>query len=445
MRAHLVAALVVLALPLPRAPDGYPNRPIMIMAPANPGGGWDQTARVIQQVLLTQQIVPEPVEVFNRGGAGGTIGLAELVSRHRRDPYVLMIGGSVMVGAIVTHRSPFSLTDAVPLARLINEYEVVAVPPDSPYQTLRDLLEAFRRDPASVSWGGGSAGGIDHMLVGLLAREIGVAPSAVRYVAFTGGGDAAAAVMGGQVTAAVSGYGEWKGLADGKRVRLLGMSSPARIAPDAPSSFSESGIAVVLSNWRGIVAPPDITPEAQAWLIGALERMRGTAEWQTYLNNNHWQDSFLAGPAFREFLARDLESTAQILDALQLGEAGAGYAALGPWAFPLIVLAGLAMSMVAVALKARPHDGTSPVGRRGISPPVIQTAILLAAYLFGFERLGFVAATVVYFVLQSRILGSRYLRRDAIVAIGLTILAFVVFDRVLGVKLPPGQWYERSQ
>jgi putative tricarboxylic transport membrane protein len=439
---RLLAALVLLAAPLPRTPDGYPNRPIMIMAPANPGGGWDQTARVIQQVLLTQAITPEPVEVFNRGGAGGTIGLAELVSRHRRDPYVLMIGGSVMVGAIVTHRSPFSLTDAVPLARLINEYEVVAVPPDSPYQTLRALLDAFRRDPGSIAWGGGSAGGIDHMLVGLLAREMGVPPAAVRYVAFTGGGDAASAVMGGQVTAAVSGYGEWRGLADGGRVRLLGMSSPARIASDAPPSFSELGVNVVLSNWRGIVAAPEITPEARAWLIEALERMRETAEWQTYLKNSHWQDSFLAGAAFQEFLARDLESTAQVLDALQLGEAGAGYAALGPWVFPAIVLIGLAISVLAVARQSLPHSGAAPAARHGVGRPVIETAILLMAYLLAFERIGFVPATIAYLMLQPRILGSRNLRRDAIVAVALTLVAYGVFDRVLAVKLPPGQWLQ---
>lgn len=427
MRAHLLAAILLAGLP--RTPDGYPNRPVMIMAPANPGGGWDQTARVIQRVLLSNGIVPEPVEVFNRGGAGGTIGLAELVSRHRRDPYVLMIGGSVMVGAIVTHASPFSLTDTVPLARLINEYEVIAVPADSPHHTLQDLVEAFRRDPGSVSWGGGSAGGIDHMLVGLLAREVGVGPAAVRYVAFAGGGDAAAAVMGGQVTAVVSGYGELKGLADAGRVRLLGLSSPARISPEAPPPFVDSGINVVLSNWRGIVAAPDIPPAAQAWLIAALEQMRGTDEWQTYLKNNHWEDSFLAGPALGAFLARDLETTAQVLRALQLGQGGAGYAALGPWAFPSAVLIGLALSLVAVIRK-------SPQVSFSFQRPVVLTAIALAAYVLAFDRFGFLVATVPYLVGQSRILGSRRLRRDAIVALVLTLAAFGVFDRVLGVRLP---------
>ena len=426
---------------LARTAAGYPNRPILIMAPANPGGGWDQTARVIQHVLTGRQIAPEPVEVFNRGGAGGTIGLADLVSRHRRNPYVVMVSGSVMVGALVTHHSPFALTDAVPLARLVNEYEVVAVPAASPYRTLQQLLDAFRLNPAAVSWGGGSAGGIDHMLAGLLAREMGVPPGAVRYVAFTGGGDAAAAVMGGQVTAAISGYGEWKALADSGRVRLLAMSSRERIAPDAPPGLVESGVNVVLSNWRGLVAAPGIAPEARDWLIAALERMRGTEEWQTYLRNNSWEDSFLAGAAFEQFLADDLRTTSETLAGLQLGQGGAGYAAVGPWTFPSVLFVGLTLSLIA-AIHVESRRPRAP-STREIGRPVIQTAALLTGYLIAFERAGFVLSTFIYLVLQARILGSRHLRRDLIVALVISLLAFGLFDRLLQVSLPDGDWSSR--
>ena len=429
---------------LARTASGYPNRPILIMAPANPGGGWDQTARVIQHVLTGRQIAPEPVEVFNRGGAGGTIGLADLVSRHRRNPYVVMVSGSVMVGALVTHHSPFALTDAVPLARLVNEYEVVAVPAASPYRTLQQLLDAFRLNPAAVSWGGGSAGGIDHMLAGLLAREVGVPPGAVRYVAFTGGGDAAAAVMGGQVTAAISGYGEWKALADSGRVRLLAMSSRARIAPDAPPGLVESGVNVVLSNWRGLVAAPGIAPEARDWLIAALERMRDTEEWQTYLKNNSWEDSFLAGAAFEEFLADDLRITSETLAGLQLGQGGAGYAAVGPWTFPSVLFVGLTLSLIAAirveATDRHRLDADESVPNRRQS--VALTAALLTGYLIAFERAGFVISTFIYLVLQARILGSRRLRRDLIVALVISLLAFGLFDRLLQVSLPGGEWIE---
>jgi len=436
--AALFAAVLLHAdTPLPRTADGYPNRPLMIMAPANPGGGWDQTSRVIQHVLVSRKIVPVPVEVFNRGGAGGTIGLAELVSRHRRDPHVIMTGGAVMMGAIEAHQSPFTLNDTVPLARVMNEWETVVVPPSSPHRSLRELLASWKADPRGMTWGGGSAGGIDHILVGLLARNIGIPPSDVRYVAFAGGGEAAAAVMGGQVTAAISGYGEWKGLADGGRMRILATSSANRIAPDAPPTFIEEGVDLVVANWRCVLAPPGTTPEVRAWLIEALRQMRATPEWQAYLKNNYWEDSFLEGEAFERFLDHEIRSTKSALASVHLGESGQGYAAVGPWTFPSIVFAGLLISLVFVSRsKAPPSIREVPLQ----AAPLVLTAALLSAYIVAFERIGFVLATSLFMIFEARVLGSRRWLRDLIVSVAVTIVAFVLFDRLLNVKLPWGAW-----
>lgn len=424
--------------PVPRTADGYPNRPLMIMAPANPGGGWDQTARVMQHVLVSRGIAPVSVEVFNRGGAGGTIGLAELVSRHRRDPYVIMTAGAVMVGAIEAHKSPFTLKDTVPLARLINEYEAVAVPTTSPYRRLGELLDAWQTTPSSITWGGGSAGGIDHILVGLLARRLGIASDQVRYVAFSGGGDAAAAVMGGQITAAISGYSEWKGLADGGRLRVLATSSARRIADDAPPTFAEEGTDLTLANWRCILAPPDTSPEVRAWLLSALRRMRETTEWQTYLKNNYWEDAFLDGDAFDAFLAEEAATTKSVLAQINLGEGGSGYAAVGPWAFPSAVFVGLFISLVFVVTKGGPVESQreGPMQVR----PLVQTATLLALYVVAFERIGFVISTSAFMFLQARVLGSRRTVRDLLVSVIVTVTAYVLFDRLLNVKLPWGLW-----
>ncbi len=425
--------------PLPRTADGYPNRPLMIMAPANPGGGWDQTSRVIQHVLVSRHIVPVAVEVFNRGGAGGTIGLAELVSRHRRDPHVLMTGGAVMVGAIELHHSPFTLKDTVPLARLVNEYETVAIPPGSPHTSLRELLAAWKAAPRSMTWGGGSAGGLDHILVGMLAQRLGIASGDVRYVAFAGGGEAAAAVMGGQVTAAISGYGEWKGLADGGRIRLLATSSERRITDTAPPTFKEEGVDLAVANWRSVFAPPDTNAEARVWLVDALRRMRETPEWQSYLKNNFWEDSFLAGEELERFLEREIATTKSVLTSINLGEAGEGYAAVGPWTFPSVVFAGLLISMVFVLRAgAAPSSREIPIQ----TVPLMLTSALLTAYVVAFERIGFVLATALFMTLEARVLGSRKLARDLIVSLTVTILAYVLFDRLLNVKLPWGTWLE---
>ena len=185
---------------LARNQAGFPKKPITIMAPANPGGGWDQTARVVQQVLSTERILPVASEVINRQGAGGTIGLAELVARG--DPHTIMVMGRVMLGSILTNHSAVSLKDTVPIALLLDEYEIIAVPPDSKYKTFQDLLDDFKREPERISWGGGSAGGTDHILVAMIAKAAGVDPKKISYIAYSGGGEAAVSLMGGNVSAA---------------------------------------------------------------------------------------------------------------------------------------------------------------------------------------------------------------------------------------------------
>jgi len=299
---------------------GYPSGAMTIIAPANPGGGWDQTARQIQQVLAEIGVLGVPVEVVNRGGAGGTIGLSDLVTRHRGNPHTLMVFGQVMLGAIRTNASPVSIKDTEPLARLLNEYEVVAVPADAPYQTFDELIDDFRRDPERISWAGGSAGGIDHILVGLLALAAGVDPSRVNYIAHAGGGEAAVAVMGGHVSAGVSGFGEWKPYVGTGRMRLLAVSSADRIDGDDTPTIRESGLDVAIANWRGIVAPPGVDAETREWLVTALRRMRDSRAWQDILLANEWEDSFLAGPAFARFLTEERATADAVLRSIGLVE-----------------------------------------------------------------------------------------------------------------------------
>lgn len=420
-----------------RAQELDPGRPLMLVAPANPGGGWDQTARLVQQVLTTRHIVSAPIEVINRGGAGGTIGLAELVTRHRRNPHVIMIGGSVMLGAIVMHESAFTLRDTVPLARLISEYEVIAVPAASPFRTLDDLIAAFKQAPESISWAGGSAGGLDQILVGLLAQRLGIDPTRARYVAFTGGGEAAAAVMGGQVSAGVSGYGEWKALARSGRMRLLATSAPLRRAGDEPPTLRELGLDLVLSNFRCVVAPPGISNSARQTLVSALERMRATPDWQEILRRNEWEDSFLVGREFESFLEREMLTTAATLRQLGLGRGGEGYALVGPWFVPRLVGLGLTMSLIWMGWRRRAQAPGVVQPRLALGPATI-SAGLLVLYALSFERLGFPLATAAYLHCQARVLGSTAWRRDAFVSVTLSALTYAVFRYLLNVPLAAG-------
>lgn len=308
-----------------------------IMAPAAPGGGWDSTARELQRALQEEGIV-ETVEVFNVEGAGGTIGIAELVSQHAGNGHMAMVMGLVMIGGIGLNESPVTLEQTTPLARLTTEFEVIVVPPDSPHQTIEDLMVAFEEDPGAVSWAGGSAGGTDHLLVGLLAQARGIDPTLINYVPFSGGGEALSAILGGQTTAGVSGLGEWQAQIESGELRALALSGRAddggsatpaaegatpvtsgssNFGADIPT-LQESGIDVELANWRGIVAPPEISEEDLTCMSQAIEDAVNSDTWQATLDQFGWTDYYLGREEFAEFIDSEIERVNAILTDLQL-------------------------------------------------------------------------------------------------------------------------------
>src|SRR6185503_14176650 len=267
LNAALVWALVVAWAASAAAQPSIDE--LRIIAPAAPGGGWDQTARVMQQALQRAGLVRiAPVE--NVPGAAGTIGLARFIGAEagRRD--VVMVSGLIMLGGIVTHRSPVTLHDVTPIARLTGEYEVVVVPPSSRFTSLQDLLQALRANPSSISWGGGSAGGSDHILAGLITDAAGAPASRVNYIAFSGGGESLAAIVGGQVDVGINGYAELSAQIDAGTVRPLGISSAERLSGVDVPTFREQGLDLVFENWRSVVAPPGISAADRGRLTRAI-------------------------------------------------------------------------------------------------------------------------------------------------------------------------------
>ena len=283
-----------------------------IMAPAAPGGGWDQTARTIQSSLQDEKISGS-VQVVNVPGAGGTIGLAQFANSAKGDPSQLMVGGYVMVGAILTNASPVTLDQVTPIARLTGEFEAVVVPAASPIKTMAELVEKLKADPGAVSWAGGSAGGTDQITAGLIAKAVGVDPTKINYVAFSGGGEALAALLGGQVTVGISGYGEFESQIKSGALRIIGISSDAKVEGiDAPT-FKEGGVDVAIQNWRMIAAPPGITPEQEAAISADVEKLAKSKTWQEQLKAKGWADTYLAGDEFKAQLKKDTDATAAIL------------------------------------------------------------------------------------------------------------------------------------
>ena len=288
-----------------------------IMAPAAPGGGWDQTARTMQ-TLMQQEDISGNVQVTNVPGAGGTIGLAQFVNQAKGDPEDLIVGGYVMVGAILTNNSPVDLSMVTPIARLTGEQEAIVVPASSDIQTMEDLVARLKADPGAVSWGGGSAGGADHILAGLVAKAVGVDPTKVNYIAFSGGGEALAAILGGQVTVGVSGLGEFESQIEAGQLRLLAVSGEeAPEGVDAPT-LKQAGVEVALENWRMVAAAPGLTDEQKAAITADIEKLATSDAWRQELATRGWDDRYLAGPDFEKQLAADIEATQAILTEIGL-------------------------------------------------------------------------------------------------------------------------------
>ena len=307
MKRFIFAALTAGAIALPASAADY-----KILAPAAPGGGWDQTARSMQAALQDEGISGN-VQVTNVPGAGGTIGLAQFVNQAQGDPTQLIVGGYVMVGAILTNASPVTLEQVTPIARLTGEYEALVVPAASDIKDMAGLVEKLKADPGSVSWGGGSAGGTDHITAGLIAKAVGVDPTKVNYIAFSGGGEALAAILGSQVTVGVSGYGEFASQIEAGTLRIIGISSDERVPGiDAPT-FKEAGVDVSIQNWRMVAAAPGISDEQKAAILADIEKLNASASWQKTLADKGWANTYLAGDAFTEQLKSDTEATAAIL------------------------------------------------------------------------------------------------------------------------------------
>lgn len=292
---------------------------LKMMVPAGPGGGWDQTGRALESAMKANNIV-KSVQIENKGGAAGTIGLAQFVNSDKGNPNALIVGGAVMVGGIITNKAPVSLSQVTPIARLTGEYEVIVVPADSKFKTMKDLVAQLKKDPGSVSWGGGSKGGVDHILAALIAKEAGVDPSKINYIAYAGGGEATAAILGGHVSAGVSGWGEFEGQIQAGKMRALAISSDKRLPGiDAPT-LKEQGINVELANWRAVFAAPGISAAQRKEMVAAVEKTVKSKEWQATLKQKNWMGLYLAGDDFSKYIVSEEKRIGDILAGLGLAK-----------------------------------------------------------------------------------------------------------------------------
>jgi putative tricarboxylic transport membrane protein len=288
---------------------------LKILIPANPGGGWDQTGRTLGRVMSDNKLVSS-VQFDNKGGAGGTIGLAQFVNSARGDASQVMIGGQAMVSAVELNKSAVRVQQATPLARLVAEYSVIVVPASSPYKTMGDVVKALKENPGKVSFGAGSAGSTEHLLIGLIAKQVGVDPAKINYIAFKGGGEAVPAIIGGHVAVGASGLGEFAEHIKSGKMRALAVSGPT--AMEGIPSLKEQGIDVVFGNWRGIWGAPGITPQQRDELTNKVHAATETAEWKSMLAKMGWTPVYISGAEYAKFVDDESHQLGQLIDSLGL-------------------------------------------------------------------------------------------------------------------------------
>jgi putative tricarboxylic transport membrane protein len=285
---------------------------LKMMIPANPGGGWDTTGRALGKALQDAGVASS-VSYDNKGGAAGAIGLAQFVNANKGDANAMMVMGAVMLGGIITGKPPVSLSQATPIARLTSEYNVFVLPASSPLKTMKDVIEQLKKDPGSVKWGGGSRGSTEHIAAAMIAREVGVDPAKINYVAFRGGGEATAAILGGNVTIGGSGYSEFAEYISTGKMRAIAVTSDARLKGVNVPTLKEQGVNVVLGNWRGVYGASGITPDQAKALTEMIVKATKSKAWAEALEKNNWTPALLTGPAFASFVDDEFASLRAVM------------------------------------------------------------------------------------------------------------------------------------
>ena len=304
----LAALAAVGALPMSARAAGAN---LKMMIPANPGGGWDSTGRALGKAL--QEAGAASVSYENKGGAAGAIGLAQFANGSKADPNAVMVMGAVMLGGIITGKPPVSLSQATPIARLTSEYNVFVLPANSPFKTMKDVVEQMKKDPGSVKWGGGSRGSTEHIAAAMIAREVGVDPSKINYVAFRGGGEATAAILGGNVTIGGSGYSEFAEYITTGKMRAVAVTSEARLKGVDVPTLKEQGINVVIGNWRGVYGAGGISADQRNALAEMVVKATKTKAWAESLEKNNWTPALMTGPAFEKFVDDEFASLRAVM------------------------------------------------------------------------------------------------------------------------------------
>jgi len=316
----LTVVLLGLVATVGAAPAWKPTKTIELIAPANPGGGWDMLCRVIQKALTEEKLVDKPVIVTNKPGGGGSVAWTYLKGKKGQGEY-LAATSSLLILNNLLGTSDLTYKDFTTIACMQAEWEAIAVRDDSPWKTVKDLMEAIKANPSAVPIAvGPSLGNDDHLVFLQLARVYGVDPAKVKFIVYPGaGGEEVPALLGGHVKAMVIGLAEVLEQHKAKKLRIIGVSSPERLEllPDV-ATIKEQGIDIVFPHWRGIIGAPGLTPEQVAYWDGVFAKMVQTKTWKEQLENLLWDDFYQNSSEHAKFLEEQTKVFDELLTAVGL-------------------------------------------------------------------------------------------------------------------------------
>lgn len=303
----------------------YPEKPITIVAPSGAGGGWDLTARALAKVLSGTKLVDQTMTVENKPGGGGAVYMAEFATQEKNNPYKLMISSPPI---LINHEkkegnSPYGFEDTTPLAQLTRDYGAIVVKNDSPFTDLTSALETIKADPTKVTVAGGSApGSMDHLVAVLPAFKYGIDPKSVKYVSYDGGGEAIAALLGGNadlIATDASAIGEY--VKSGK-VRVLAVSSTERLSEELAEvpTFKEAGIDADFTIWRGVFGPKEMKEAELNYWEKTLKELSENEAWTKELTSNGWESDYKNAADFKSFLDEQNVLVQELLTALGMAK-----------------------------------------------------------------------------------------------------------------------------
>jgi putative tricarboxylic transport membrane protein len=271
--------------------------------PANPGG-YSLTSGAISDALKAEELLGDYTSSF-KPGAGGSVGLAAF-QEIKGKPEAALVVGIALTGGMYSNKSTLNLLDSTPIAKVLREYDAIVVPASSKYRTLNQLMDDLKAKPNGVAIAGGSKGGIDHQVIGLLAQKAGIDPTKLNYVVFSGGPEVVTSLLSNSTQVGISGSAEFAAFVASGKLRVLGVSSAKPLKGFKGKTFVSQGYDLVYGNWRGIMAPADLSKADYMNFIKVIDIMHVSPSWKAQLVKNNWDNEFAAGTAFKSFLEKHI-------------------------------------------------------------------------------------------------------------------------------------------